>query len=132
MQWVFGFSKDIIGGVQTLTKNGRNALFCVSAHSGIIYDYEYRTQTVLQGHCDYISCCAVSKDKRWIVTADASSDSILVVWDSLSGAPVKTLFTPHPNGVLSVDISDDALFLCTLSVPSEVRFPGCLEILLTR
>lgn len=103
-----------------MTKNGRNALFCISAHSGIIYDYEYRTQTVLQGHCDYISCCAVSKDKRWIVTADASSDSILVVWDSLSGAPVKTLFAPHPHGVLSVDISDDALFICTLSVPHEV------------
>jgi len=116
VQWMFGFSKDIVGGVKSLTKSGRNALFCVSAHSGIIYDYEYRTQTVLQGHCNFITCCAVSKDKRWIVTADSGTDSILVVWDSLSGAPVKTLFSPHPLGVESVDISDDALFLCTLSV----------------
>ena len=117
---MFGFSKDIVGGVKSLTKSGRNALFCVSAHSGIIYDYEYRTQTVLQGHCNFITCCAVSKDKRWIVTADSGTDSILVVWDSLSGAPVKTLFSPHPLGVESVDISDDALFLCTLSVAAPV------------
>lgn len=104
-----------------MTKSGRNALFCVSAHYGIIYDYEYRTQTVLQGHCNQITCCAVSKDKRWIVTADAGDDSILVIWDSLSGAPVKTLFSPHAHGVCSVDISDDALFVATLSVAAPVR-----------
>lgn len=119
VQWIFGFSKDVPGGVQSLTKPGRNALFTISAHSGIIYDYEFRTQTVLQGHCNYITCCAISKDKRWIVTADAGNDSLLVVWDSHSGAPVKTLFNPHHNGVCSVDISDDALFVATLSEPDQ-------------
>ena len=113
VQWIFGYSKDVIGGVQSLTKSGRNALFTISAHSGIIYDFEFRTQTV--------SCCAISKDKRWIVTADAGTDSLLVVWDSHSGAPVKTLFNPHPSGICSVDISDDALFVTTLSQPDEVR-----------
>ena len=73
------------------------------------------------GHCNFISCCAVSKDKRWIVTADAGEDSLLVVWDSHSGAPVKTLFNPHPSGICSVDISDDALFVATLSQPDDVR-----------
>ena len=121
VQWIFGYSKDVIGGVQSLTKSGRNALFTISAHSGIIYDFEFRTQTVLQGHCNFISCCAISKDKRWIVTADAGTDSLLVVWDSHSGAPVKTLFNPHPSGICSVDISDDALFVTTLSQPDEVR-----------
>lgn len=108
-----------------MTKSGRNALFTISAHSGIIYDFEFRTQTVLQGHCNFISCCAISKDKRWIVTADAGTDSLLVVWDSHSGAPVKTLFNPHSSGLCSVDISDDALFIATLSQPDEVSPCPC-------
>lgn len=119
VKWIFGFSKDIIGGVQSLSKSGRNALFSISAHCGIIYDYEYRSQTILQGHCNFISCCAISKDKRWIVTSDCGAESILVIWDSLTGAPVKTLFTPHENGVISLDISDDALYIVTLGAPQE-------------
>ena len=98
----------------------RKSIFSVSSHSGVIYDYENRTQLILQGHCNLISCCAVSKDKRWIVTADHGDESILVVWDSFSGAPVKTLFNPHKMGVISLDISEDALFICTLSAPESV------------
>ncbi len=123
VEWTFGFSKDVRGGVQSITYPGRNALFFVSAHSGVLYDYQYRTQTILQGHCSFITCCAVSKDKRWIVTGDAAEgNSILVVWDSTSGIPVKTLFNPHPRGVAAVDISDDALFIATLGVYDPVSY----------
>ena len=114
VNWVYGFSKDVVNGVQSLTQRDRNALFFLSSHSGVIYDFEHRTQVVLQGHCNRITCCAVSSDKRWIVTGDAGDDSILVVWDSLTGTPVKTLFNPHPKGVIAVDISDDAMFIATL------------------
>lgn len=41
---------------------------------------------------------------------------------------MKTLFTPHPHGVQSVDISDDALFICTLSVPFEASISECLPL----
>ena len=92
----------------------------MSAHSGVIYDFEHRSQMILQGHCNTISCCAVSKDKRWIVTADMGDDSILVIWDSFTGAPVKTIFAPHASGCISVDISDDALYIATLRAPSSV------------
>ena len=92
IKWVYGFSKDIINSVLNLTTPERNALFFLSSHSGVIYDFEYRSQLVLQGHCNVITCCTVSNDKRWIVTIDSGEDSILVVWDSLSGAPVKTIF----------------------------------------
>lgn len=40
---------------------------------------------VPQGHRNVITCCAVSADKRWVVTADAGPDSLLAVWDSVSG-----------------------------------------------
>jgi WD40 repeat protein len=114
INWAFGFSKDVINGVHSLVTRNRNALFFISSHSGVIYDFENRTQMILQGHCNLIKCCAVSKDKRWIVTADSGDDSILVVWDSMSGAPVKTIFSPHKYGVQCIDISDDSLFITTL------------------
>ena len=103
-----------------MTTKDRNAIFFLSSHSGVLYDYEFRRQTILQGHCSVITCCIVSKDKRWIVTCDIGTESILVVWDSYSGSPVKTIFSPHINGVISADISDDSLFIATLASP----FPG--------
>ena len=115
MQWTFGFGKDIINGVHNLSTSVRHALFCISAHSGIIYDYDKRTQTILQGHCNDITCATVSSDKRWIVTADSGEDCIMVIWDALSGVPVKTIFNPHARGVTAIDISEDALYITTLS-----------------
>ena len=122
INWSYGFSKDIVNGVHSLSYAGRNAIFFISSHSGVIYDFEHRTQMILQGHCNVISCCAVSSDKRWIVTADAGEESILVVWDSLTGAPVKTYFNPHPRGVKALDISDDGMYVTTLSA-EEPDYP---------
>jgi WD40 repeat protein/Ca2+-binding EF-hand superfamily protein len=42
-----------------------------------------------------------------------------VVWDSLSGVPVKTIFNPSPNGVLSLDISEDSLFIATIGITEK-------------
>jgi hypothetical protein len=33
----------------------------------------------------------------------------------LTGEPIKTIFAPHENGVLAMDMSPDAMFLVTLS-----------------
>ena len=131
MQWTFGFGKDIINGVHSLSTPVRHALFCISAHSGIIYDYDKRSQTILQGHCNDITCAAVSNDKRWIVTADSGDDNIMVIWDSLSGAPVKTIFAPHTRGVAAMDISEDALYVATLSqdVPVMVSTSDGFKVL---
>lgn len=120
VNWAFGFNKDVISGVHSLTTKDRNAMFYVSSHSGVVYDYENRTQLILQGHCNLITCAVVSADKRWIVTADAGDDSILVVWDSLSGAPVKTIFSPHARGTCALDLSADALYVTSLGVPDNV------------
>jgi WD40 repeat protein len=121
VNWSYGFNKNITNGVHSLSNSSRNAIFFLSSHSGVIYDFEHRTQMILQGHCNVISCCAVSADKRWIVTADTGDDTILVVWDSLTGSPVKTIFSPHLRGVKSVDISGDSLYIATLSeaVPDQ-------------
>lgn len=39
---------------------------------------------------------------------------MLVVWDSISGTPVRTYLNPHPNGVRTIDISLDNNYLVTL------------------
>ena len=116
VRWAFGFQNNIRNGVHNLTTDERSAIFFISSHSGVIYDFENRSQTILQGHRNIIKCCVVSRDKRWIVTADAGSDSLLVVWDSTSGTPVKTFINPFTDGVEDVDISDDSLFIVTLGV----------------
>uniref|UniRef100_K3WHW6 Cilia- and flagella-associated protein 251 n=1 Tax=Globisporangium ultimum (strain ATCC 200006 / CBS 805.95 / DAOM BR144) TaxID=431595 RepID=K3WHW6_GLOUD len=115
LAWTFGFNKDIVNGVHSLSTETRRALFYTSAHTGVIYDYSRRQQKLLQGHCHPISCCVVSEDKHWIVTADRGDESMIVVWDSITGNPIKTIFQPHPFGVQAIDISPDALFLVTLS-----------------
>ena len=115
LDWAFGFNKDIVGGVHNLSDESRSAIFYVAAHTGVIYDYASRTQRLLQGHCNPITCCVVSEDKRWIATADSGPESVIVIWDSLSATPVKTIFSPHPHGVAAMDLSPDAMFLVTLS-----------------
>jgi hypothetical protein len=49
IQWAFGFSKDKLSGIHSLCAQDRNALFFISSHSGVIYDFEHRTQSILQG-----------------------------------------------------------------------------------
>ncbi|CAM9642998.1 unnamed protein product [Hapterophycus canaliculatus] len=115
LSWSFGFNKDVVDGVHSLCSEGRQALFFVAAHTGIIYDYTQRTQELLQGHCNCICAVAVSDNKKWVVTADAGQDSMLVVWDTSSGIPIKSIFNPHPRGVIALDMSPDALFIVTLS-----------------
>ena len=118
LTWAFGFNKDKVNGTASLCINERNALFFISSHSAVIYDFEHRTQTILQGHCNVISCCVVDRNKRWIVTSDIGIDPILVVWDAISYVPVKTYPLPTLGGIVAVDISDDALYIVTISVPN--------------
>ena len=40
---------------------------------------------------------------------------MLVVWDATTGIPKKTIFEPHPEGVLALDINQDGNLIVTLS-----------------
>lgn len=119
LDWAYGFSKDRVNGMASLCLKERNALFLISSHSGVIYDFEHRTQTILQGHCNIISCCVVDKNKRWIVTADTGTDPIMVVWDAITFVPVKTFTLPHEGGIEALDISDDSMYIATLGCPTS-------------
>lgn len=123
LSWVFGFSRDV--ALQNLCDQNRSAIFYVSAHTGVLYDLSTRTQKLLQGHCNPISSTCASADRRFIVTADKGADSMLVLWDSYAGVPVKTIQNPHANGVCAMDLSRDARYLVTLS---EETSPQVLSI----
>lgn len=40
---------------------------------------------------------------------------MVVVWDSMWATPKRTYFSPHENGVISMDISPDNRYIVTLS-----------------
>eukprot|EP01137_Pigoraptor_chileana_P005500 Opistho-2@48651 len=119
LSWVFGFNKNIINGVHTLTdetpeSTHQRVLFYVSAHTGILWDIDENRQKLLQGHCNAISATCVSDDKRWIATADKGAESMVIIWDARSGTPIRTLFEPHREGVIAMAMSPDARFLATV------------------
>lgn len=120
MNWIFGFNKSIKDSIHSLTNTKRSAIFYVVSQYGVIYDYETRKQIVLQGHCNNVTCSAVSIDKRWIATVDKGANSIIVVWDSRNGIPVKTLCITDYD-IESIDFSKDSLFLVTLSKSSQKK-----------
>lgn len=106
-----------MGGVHNLSDSESSDMFYAAAHTGVIFDYNTGVQRLLQGHVNPISATAVSKDKKWIVTADTGPDSMMVVWERESGTPVKTFFNPHPYGVHALDIAPKLQYLVTLSAP---------------
>lgn len=91
-----------------------------------LFDFRFSFDLYIgwQGHCNPICAVAVSHNKKWVATADAGQDSMMVVWDTASGTPIKSIFNPHSNGVLAMDISADALFIVTLSDPGQSGSDG--------
>lgn len=117
LHWTLGINKDVVGGVHCLSDADTSDMFYAAAHTGVIFDYKTGVQRLLQGHVNPITATAVSKDKKWIVTADTGPDSMMVIWEATTGKPEKTFFSPHPYGVHALDIAPDLQHIATLSAP---------------
>lgn len=70
-------------------------------HKGFYKDMYF----IINIQCNRISACAYNRNQDIIVTADIGDDSMLVVWDAKTGIPRKTIFQPHPKGVLALDVN---------------------------
>lgn len=121
LEWAFGLNKDFKGVVHNLSDGTRKAIFYVIAHTAVIYDINNHTQRLLQGHRNPIvaSCC--SSSRRFVVTADAGEDSVMIVWDTFSYLPLKTIPVHGHGGVLACDISSDGMYVATLSKETPQR-----------
>ncbi len=115
MSWVFGFSKDLLGGIVDLTTPDSQCFLYCAANTAVIFDYELHQQRLLQGHTNPITAVCVSNDKKLVVTADSGEHCMISVWDAATGTPIATIFEPHLHGVLAVDISADCSTIVSLS-----------------
>ncbi|NXB76744.1 CF251 protein, partial [Donacobius atricapilla] len=114
LSWVFGYNSSL--AVHSLMDGEDWVLLYVSSHTVVIHDIQRNKQFHLQGHTNVISCLCVSEDKRWVATADRGPDALIMVWDSYSGVPVRTIFESHSeDGVCAIAISQDAKYLVTIS-----------------
>jgi WD40 repeat protein len=82
------------------------------------------THGYVSPQCNPITAVCVSKDKRWIATADSGEDNMIVVWDSSTATPVKIIPKPYEKGIVAMDMSSDAMFLVTLSDGAHTRKHG--------
>jgi cilia- and flagella-associated protein 251 len=122
LSWCFGFNNKI--GLLNLCVNESQKMFFVSSHIGIIYDFKNNTQKLLQGHQNNISCCTISDDKRWLITADSGPDSTIIIWDTNTCTPVQTYFNPHLDGTLSVVMTNDSKYVASIGA----NYPQVLAI----
>eukprot|EP00955_Chlamydomonas_euryale_P100306 365274-Chlamydomonas_euryale.AAC.10 len=95
---------------------------CISAHAQIYPDINgairrSKSRYWIHGHCNAISCLAVTGDRDTIITADAGRTSLMVLWSATSGAPLVSIAEPHKHGVLALDLSPDDEWLATISAP---------------
>ena len=115
LEWVHGANTSMINGVIDLKNDTSDKFFYTSAHTGIIYDANNNTQTLLSGHRHTITAVAATTDKNFIATADTGPQSALIVWDAHTAAPNFTKFNPHPNGICACAFSQNGQYLVTLS-----------------
>lgn len=114
MKAVYGFNKDLIGGVHSLFDEHREAVIFPASHTLVYYDCYNKKQTFLQGHTSEITAVAVSNDKHWVVSGDAGDDdTMIIVWDSQNLKPVRTYRLPQ--SVLRIDLSDDGALIGVLT-----------------
>jgi WD40 repeat protein/Ca2+-binding EF-hand superfamily protein len=118
LEWVFGLNKDFKGVVHNLSDGNRKCIFYFVAHTAVIYDIANHQQRLLQGHRNPIIASCVSANRRFVVTADAGDDSMMIVWDTYSYLPVRFIPVQEFGGVLACDISKDAMYIATLSKQS--------------
>ncbi|CAH1800946.1 unnamed protein product [Owenia fusiformis] len=112
--WSFGLNKHV--PVLNLTDSERDMIMYSCAHTGILYDFKNNLQHLLQGHSNAISATCTSEDKRWLATADKGKNNIIIIWDTYTGVPVRTIFDPHPDGgVQAIAMTPNAKYIATIS-----------------
>eukprot|EP00036_Acanthoecidae_sp_10tr_P019368 CAMPEP_0206307364 /NCGR_PEP_ID=MMETSP0106_2-20121207/11289_1 /ASSEMBLY_ACC=CAM_ASM_000206 /TAXON_ID=81532 /ORGANISM="Acanthoeca-like sp., Strain 10tr" /LENGTH=1211 /DNA_ID=CAMNT_0053738337 /DNA_START=111 /DNA_END=3746 /DNA_ORIENTATION=- len=112
--WVLGFNASLTDAVHYLADNEREEIFYSAGHIGLLFAHIDHDQALLQGHRNGIVATASSTDKRWLATADAGVDSVTIVWDTISGEPVRTWFQEELENVAHLAFSTDGSLLAVV------------------
>ena len=87
LHWSFGFTSPSFQSVHSLTTPARSALAYCSSHFTVLHDLDRDTQRLLTGHVYDVSALCITRDKRFVVTADRGAQhgsdddrSVLIVW----------------------------------------------------
>lgn len=59
----------------------------------------------------------VTEDRSTIITADTGNESLLVLWNSRTGNPIKSIPQAHVHGITAMDLSPGGEWLATVSAP---------------
>lgn len=79
--------------------------------------YYCREQLMLQGHCNPICGLATNPGRTLVVSADVGPDSMIIVWDALTGEPLHTIPSPTPYGFRAIAMSQDGSMLAAITAP---------------
>ncbi|KAL4646599.1 WD repeat-containing protein 66 [Arapaima gigas] len=113
LEWVFGMNKAL--PVFSLQDDEELVILYGSSHVAVVYNHTTNSQYSLQARLNLISSLCMSEDRRWLVTGDKGSESLVIIWDTYSGIPVRTLFDCHPEGgVATMALSSDSKLLVTV------------------
>ncbi|KAK6620773.1 hypothetical protein RUM43_011068 [Polyplax serrata] len=113
IKWAFGIKTTV--DIINLTTTSATEIFYVSSHFGVIYNYRTHKMEFLPGHNFPIQSISADASGRWLVSADAGEDTVIIIWDSQKRIPVWCLYNVFAGGVKYVKISPDARFLAAIN-----------------
>ena len=119
LHWSFGYTSPSFQSVHSLTTPTRSALAYCSSHFAVLHDLDRDTQRLLTGHVYDVSAVCVTRDKRFVITADRGAQgqqddrgSVVVVWEVEGGRAVRVI--QRASGVSCMDVSDDGMFIAVV------------------
>lgn len=89
--------------------------YLVASGTSPCTDHAPLSPRCVQGHCNAIACLAATEDRSTIITADVGNESMLVLWSSKNGNPIKSIPRAHAHGIVALDISPGGDWLATIS-----------------
>ncbi|KAK9722521.1 WD domain, G-beta repeat [Popillia japonica] len=111
--WCFGVNTKV--PFINLTRKGNSTLFFAASHDGVLYDYETKKMTHLQGHQNAITTMTVEKHGKYLATADSGEENCIIVWHLSKCKPVCTIFKANESGTALLAMSKTGRYLVSVS-----------------